>query len=357
MLTRKVAGRVYNYDYCVGRTAMGGDGFWSPIDFALGSNDSLYVVNRADEYNKGRGLTKLTLNHEFIWDTRGPGFGTGNHINFGVGVDAAFGESPYYNPVPDQSVWLSSIDLDKDENSYVADEWTGVIFIHDKDGNSLGRWGTKGSADGELNGPSGLAFDKEDNLFIVDSLNHRIQVFTKEGEFLHKWGTHGTGNGEFNMPWGISIDKNGHVYVADWKNSRVQKFGPDGEYIATYGGPGTGEGQLYRPTDVAIDDEGDLYVTDNRDDRVHVYDAEGNFITAFFGDAINLSPWAEAGLEVNLDAKKARRMFDLSREQRFQRPVAINVGADGKIIILEMKSSRIQIYVKEENWVDPPFNL
>ena len=357
MLTRKVNGRVYNFEFCLGRGAMGGNGFANPMDFALGSDDSLYVVSRADEYNKGRGLTKCTLNHEFIWDTRGPGFGTGTHVNFGTGIDSNFGDSPYYAPVPALSVWLTSIDLDDDENSYVSDEYVGAIFIHDKDGTPLGRWGTKGSGDGELNGPSGLAFNKEDDLYIVDSLNHRVQKFTKDGRFLLNWGKYGTDIGEFNMPWGITIDKNGDLYVADWRNDRVQKFSPEGDHLATFGSSGTGDGELQRPTGVAIDEEGDVYVTDNRNNRLNIYDAEGNFVTAFVGDAIDLSPWAQAGLDVNVDAKKARRMFDVSRERHFQRPVAVNVDDKGRIIVLETKPNRIQIYVKERNWVDPPFNL
>ena len=333
MQTRKVAGRVYNYDYCIGREGTFGTGFKGPSDFALGSEGSLYVVNKVNEFDPCHGVTKVTLDHEFIWDARGPGFGDS------------------------RSPWPSSLDLDSNENVYVCDEYTSQISIHDKDGSFLGSWGTKGSGDGEISGASGLAFDVEDDLYLVDSLNHRVQKFTKDGKFLAKWGSHGNGEGQFNMPWGIAIDKEGNVYVADWKNDRVQKFSPNGEYLATFGGSGTGDGELKGPTGVAIDSEGDVYATDWGNDRLNIYESNGAFITAFIGDADTLGPWAQAHVDANPDFKKARQRTDLTPEWRFQRPVAVNVDDEGRIIVLESQRCRLQIYVKERNFVDAQFNL
>ena len=45
-------------------------------------------------------------------------------------------------------------------------------------------WGTKGSGDGEIDGPSGLVFDSDDNLYLSDHMNNRVQKFTKDGEFF-----------------------------------------------------------------------------------------------------------------------------------------------------------------------------
>ena len=266
MLTTDVAGRVYNYEYCIGRNAQSANGFYLPTDFALGSGGSLYVVSRGNEFIPSQGITKCTLDHDFIWEDRGLTYGNG------------------------ESDWPMAVGVDSNENVYVSDDYTSLIYVFDKDGNPLGKWGTKGSGDGELNGPSGLAFDKQDNLFIVDSLNHRVQKFTKDGEFLAKWGSQGSGKGQFNMPWGIAIDKQGDVYVADWKNDRVQKLSPEGEYLATFGKPGTGDGELQRPTSVAIDNDGDVYVTDWGNERLNIYTSDGAFLIAFIGDAERLSP-------------------------------------------------------------------
>ena len=333
MLTRHVAGRVYNYEYCIGRTGHGQNGFSNPQDFVQGSGGSLYVLNRGHEMFPSYGITKCTLDHEFLWDHRGP--------------ESAAGQSP----------WPISVDLDRNENVYVSDDYTSRIAIYDKDGVPLGGWGTKGSGEGELNGPSGLAFDKDDNLYIVDSLNYRIQVFTKDGKALAKWGRQGSGEGELDMPWGIAIDKQGDVYVADWKNDRVQKFSPDGEYLATFGQTGTGDGELRYPTGVAIDNEGDVYVIDCGNDRLNIYASDGTYVTNFLGDAQNLSTWGQEMVDANPDMQKARLRADLTPQGLFRRPTAVNVDDEGRIMVLESIDHRIQIYVKERDFVDAQFNL
>ena len=250
-----------------------------------------------------------------------------------------------------------SVDVDSNENIYVSDDYTSRINVSDKDGNPLSTWGTKGSGEGELNGPSGLAFDKEDNLYIVDGLNHRVQKFTKDGKFLTKWGSYGSSEGQFNYPWGIAIDKQGDVYVADWKNDRVQKFSPEGEYLATFGRSGTGDGELQHPSGVAIDNEGDVYVADWGNERLNIYSSDGTFLTAFMGDADRLPPWAQESVDANPDYAKARRRVDLTPEHAFGRPVAVNVDDEGRIMVLETNRARMQIYVKERDFVHPQFNL
>ena len=333
MLTRHVAGRVYNYGYCIGRSGQFGNAFTFPLDFALGAEESLYVVNRGHQVSSCAGITKCTLNHEYLWDNRGDGIYGG------------------------RSAWPSSVDVDSNENVYVSDDYTSGILIYDKDGNPLGSWGTKGSGDGELDGPSGLAFDREDNLYIVDSLNHRVQVFTKDGTFLANWGSYGSREGQFDVPWGIAIDNEGDVYVADWNNHRVQKFSPNGEYLVTFGRSGRGDGELHRPTGVAIDKEGDVYVTDWGNDRLNIYAPDGTFLTDFIGDAEQLSPWGQATVDANPDMRMARRRADLTPEWRFKRPVAVNVDNTGRIIVLETIRYRIQVYVKEQDFVEAQFNL
>ena len=334
MLTRHVAGRVYNYDYCIGRRAPGGTAFSCSVDFALGSQGSLYVVSRGTEFGPSQGITKCTLEQELVRDDRGLAFGGG------------------------QSPWPRSVDVDSDENVYIADDHMNRISIYDRDGVPLSRWGVAGSGDGELSGPSGLAFERNGNLYVVDSLNHRVQVFTRDGRFLFKWGERGSGPGrQFDMPCGITIDKQGDVYVADWRNDRIQKYTPEGNYLATFGALETGEGQLRRPSDVAVDGDGDVYVADWGNERLNIYTGDGEYITSFSGDADTLSAWAQAHMDANPDYRRARKRADLTQERRFQRPVAVNVDDQGRIMVLETVHGRMQVYVKERDFVDAQFNL
>lgn len=82
--------------------------------------------------------------------------------------------------------------------------------------------GTKGSRDGELSLPHGIAYH-DGQLYVSDSGNNRIQVFSKNGTFIRGIGRKGTSAGQFSFPRGISIG-NGHAYVADSNNHRIQYF-------------------------------------------------------------------------------------------------------------------------------------
>ena len=333
MLTRQVAGRVYNYEYCIGRMSFTGPGFNVPTDFALGSAGSLYVLSKGTDMQQSQGLTKCTLDHKLLWESRGPEFGGG------------------------QCSWPASVAVDAGEDLYVCDDYASQVFVFDKDGCFLRSWGTKGSGDGELDRPSGLSFDAQGGLYVVDSFNHRVQKLSKEGAFLGKWGSRGSGPGELDTPWGIAIDGAGAVYVADWKNDRVQKFSADGGYLDTFGGPGTGDGELHRPSGVAVDRDGDVYVADWGNDRLNIYSPDGRFITSFSGDADALSPWAQDYVDANPQIVIARRRVDLSPERLFRRPVAVKVDDESRIMVLETQRGRIQVYAKERDFVDAPLNL
>jgi DNA-binding beta-propeller fold protein YncE len=332
MLTTVAAGRVFDHSYCIGMYSNSGSGFWSPLDFALGSGGVLYVINRGAE-ELGQRITRCTMDHRYL------------------GQFGAFG------PGDGQFIWPVSIDLDQQENLYVSDEYLQRISVFDKEGKFLGKWGQPGGREGELNGPSGLAFDKDDNLYIVDSRNARVQKFTKDGKYLAAWGKQGSGNGEFETPWGICIDGSGDVYVADWKNNRVQKFSPDGRFLGKFGASDAGVGALNRPTGVAVDSQGDVYVTDWGNHRVQVYGPDETFITSLVGDAQQPSPWAQTYIEANPDILKARRRVNLEPEWRFRRPVAVNVDHEDRIFVLEAARHRIQVYSKDKAYEEHNLNL
>ena len=334
MQTVMVRGRVYNYSHTIGRNATGGPGFRHPVDLALGSNGTVYVINRGDEFQPCQRVSVITIDEEFIRDFGSVGTGDG------------------------QFTWPTAIALDRDENVYVADEWLNRISIFDSDGNYLGKWGTSGSGEGQINGPSGIVFDGEGNLYITEELNHRVSKFTKDGRYISSWGSEGTGEGEFNHPWGIAIDRSGDVYVADWHNDRIQKFSSEGAFLSSFGSSGDGHGELKLPSDVAVDDEGDVYVTDWWNNKVEVFDPEGRPLTTFIGDAEELSKWAQEAVDANPDYVKARlRVKSLEPQWRFTRPTSLEISEDGKILILDNQRARIQIYQKESDWVDPQFNL
>jgi DNA-binding beta-propeller fold protein YncE len=254
-------------------------------------------------------------------------------------------------------MWPRSIDLDEYGRVYVSDEYLNRISVFDAEGAFRYHWGRSGSDDGLLNGPSGIAFDSQNTLWVVDSQNHRVQNFSQTGEFRSSLGRQGADDGDFEMPWGICIDRQDNIYVADWGNNRVQKFSPTGELLVKFKESSNGVGSLKGPSGVAVDSEGDVYITDWGNHRVQIYDAGGQYITALIGDAQDPSPWTQTYIDANPEYIKARRRADMEPEWRFHRPVAINIDADDRIIVLESYRHRLQIYNKLKDYEEHSLNL
>ena len=339
MLTTVVGRRVYDFSHAVGRNTPTGIGFQYPIDLAVAEGGVVYVVSRSNELQWGNRVSKVSIG--------------------APEEEELLCEFAKYGNADRQSLWPTSIALDREGNVYLADEWAQRISIFDADGNFLDKWGEPGSRPGELNRPSGMAFDSAGNLYIVDSANNRVQVFAKDGAFLSTFGEGGSGEGQLDLPWGITIDGQGDVYVADWKNHRVQKFSPEGKFIASFGSYGTGVGELSHPTSVAVDDDGDVYVCDWANHRLQIYDPDGDIITSLRGDAEQLSKWARQFLDANPDmALMRRRVRSLEPEWRFYYPAAVALDpAQSRIIVADCQRSRLQIYIKDKDYAPPQFNL
>ena len=336
MLTTTVAGRTWSFSHAIGRNTAAGNGFNQPMSVAVAPDGILYVLSRGNELGLGgirsdnRRIGKLTIDEEFIGD-----FGRGGELT-----------------------WPAGLAIDQDGNVYCSDEYENVIAIYNSEGERLGQWGETGSQEGQLNAPSGIGFDSDDNLYVVDSGNDRVQKFTKEGQFLSVWGNSGDGDGQFNRPWGMTVDRQGNILVADWGNSRIQKFAPDGSFLLSFGNQHTDGQDLDHPANVAVDSEGDIYVTDWGNLRVQIYDPDYEILTTLWGDAHVFSKWAQVAIDSNPDAVKAyRRVTDTSQMARFQRPVGIAIDEQDRIIITENTRQRLQIYVKEKDYMDPQFNL
>ena len=90
------------------------------------------------------------------------------------------------------------------------------ILKFSKDGRLIKTWGTKGSGDGQLDGPHALAMDSRGRLFVGDRSNNRIVIFDQEGKQLDVWR-------QFSRPSGIYIDKKDVIYVADSESESVSR--------------------------------------------------------------------------------------------------------------------------------------
>lgn len=321
-----VAAKPYSFVRTVGLLALTGRGFSNPVDVAIGKNGVLHVINRSNSNQAPMGAVRVTMcdvNEEYIGEYGG--YGT---------EDGGF-------------VWPTSIAIDSQGNTYVSDEYRQDVQVFDADANFVRKFGGEGSAPGQFNRPSGLAVDGDDNLIVVDTLNSRVQKLTPRGEPITQFGRFGSGDGEFNMPWGVAVDSNNHIYVADWRNDRIQKFDSHGHHMLTVGSSGSGLGQLKRPASVGVDDLGRIYVADWGNERVQIFTPEGDPLAILRGDA-TMSKWGEEYLQGNADLVLGRKIAaDMSQEKYFWGPLAVEIDAEGHVIIVDSCRHRLQIYKRE----------
>ena len=250
-------------------------------------------------------------------------------------------------------VWPASLIMDRDENMYVSDEALNRITILGSDGKFLDKWGEKGSGEGQLNRPSGMAFDAQrENIYLADTLNHRIQKFTRGGEFLGSFGSFGHGEGEFDMPWGIATDEDGDVYVTDWRNDRIQKFTGEGEFVFQIGTSGNENGQFNRPSGVTVDADGDIYVVDQGNNRVQLFSREGRYVEKFMGDS-GLSRMGRDYLRANAMVLRLREMTNLEAQKLFRGPVSVKVDDQYRMYVTDYGCHRVQVYQKQADRLDP----
>ena len=114
MLTTVVGRRVYDFSHAVGRNTPTGIGFQYPIDLAVAEGGVVYVVSRSNELQWGNRVSKVSIGapeeEELLCEF------------------AKYGNADW------QSLWPTSIALDREGNVYLADEWVQRISVFDADG-------------------------------------------------------------------------------------------------------------------------------------------------------------------------------------------------------------------------------
>jgi len=208
----------------------------SPVAVALGADGSVFVADSV-------------LKKVFAFDRNG-GL---------LGVAAADLERPA----------ALAYDLARGE-LYVADTVGHFVGVFGTKGERLRTIGSRGTGDGQLNGPAYLALDRDGHLLVTDAYNFRIVSFDHDGRFRWKMGRAGDGSGDFASPKGVAVDSRGQLYVVDALFDVVQVFGAPGPLLFTFGARGAGAGQFSLPGGIYIGGD-TIYVADAYNHRVQVF--------------------------------------------------------------------------------------
>jgi sugar lactone lactonase YvrE len=224
--------------------------------------------------------------------------------------------------------------VDSADNLYFADRACGIRKV------------TRGgmisvAADHKGNG---VALDSRGGLFISD--DNRVMKITPDGAIstVAGSGTAGySGDGDLaasaqlNQPWGIAVDAEGNLYIADSLNDRIRKVDRNG-IISTVAGNGkfgnvgiggagpAASAQLNGPAGVAVDSAGNLFIADSNYHLIRKVARDGSISTVAgngtFGYSGDGGPATEA---------------------QFNDPIAMAVGADGKIYVADYRNDCIRV--------------
>ena len=238
------------------------------------------------------------------------------------------------------------------------------VSVFSPSGEKLRSFGTRGSGQGQLYTPFGVAVDGEGNIlltdiyriqkftaedrflaavaaqvsvplqfdystdiafntssnkvYVLDHMNHLVQVLNSDLTFSRTFGKEGSGKGQFGYPSGIACDSTGKVYVADTSNHRIQVFTAEGKFMRMFGRHGQGRGELHSPCCVAVDTSGVVYVSDYGNHRVSVFTSEDQFVTSF-------GRWGEGPGE-------------------FKTPRGLAVDNNGVVYVCDHGNNRVQVF-------------
>ncbi|HMH24852.1 MAG TPA: peptidyl-alpha-hydroxyglycine alpha-amidating lyase family protein [Puia sp.] len=163
----------------------------------------------------------------------------------------------------------------KDGSFYVSDGYgNSRVVKFSPAGQYLFEWGKKGSGQGEFNLPHAIDLDDNENVYVADRENNRVQVFDPTGKFIKQWKDKNFGRMSSvvfdKLEKGfVAVDYTLSLFRSKVTGSDILLFDPSGNFVTR---PGNGrlkkEGRRCWYHNVAVDDQGSIYITDILGNRI-----------------------------------------------------------------------------------------
>ena len=236
---------------------------------------------------------------------------------------------------PGQLAKPMGLDVDRQGNLYVCDATLKEVFMYDRDGNFLRKFGEPSMFDR----PAGLTVDPEGRrIYVVDtggvtSQRHQVSVIdVQSGELLRTISRRGDKEGELNLPRDATIAEDGNLYIVDGGNFRVQVFTPEGEFLRSFGGVGRQTGQFSRPKGIGADADGNIYVADTAFGNFQIFNPEGRLLLAVGRRDSNHGP------------------------ANFMLPAGLAVDEDGRVYMIDQFFKKVDVFrpvavAEDEGWL------
>ncbi len=182
--------------------------------------------------------------------------------------------------------------------------------------------GSSGSAPGQLNGPSDVAFDSAGNIYVADTNNNRIEEYSPTGEFKAVAGGFSSPDVVLNQPWSMTVTSDGTVFVADTWDHKIVKLDKNLKKVKEWGGGGQVEAngdpfKLFGPREIALTADGHLLVADTGNGRIIEYTQDGDLVRQFGAKGKSGDPL------------------------QFDEPVGVVAGPTGDIYVADFWNQRI----------------
>ena len=135
------------------------------------------------------------------------------------------------------------------------------------------RVGGKGSKEGKLNSPYGVAVDTNGDVYIVDSGNNRVSIFSKQLQFLSC-----IGQGKLDYPQDVKLTAES-VVVLDWSEKCVHFFSRNGDLLSSCVTRGSKrERMVYNPFFFCLDKDGNFIISDYEHSQIRIVSRSGELI-------------------------------------------------------------------------------